>query len=136
MSVKGTGLLPLTASNLQQTLFILRSANMTLTTDQSFVKVFPGTKYVVYNVVGVRVSGAFGTACLGGVYDAASKGGNALVAATQTWASMTGANTCTEAILAAIANTTVETATPFLSLTTGNTGALAADIFISGVCVD
>jgi len=49
---------------------------------------------------------------------------------------MSGANTCQEAVLAAIANTTVETVTPILSLTTGNTGALTGDFFISGVCVD
>lgn len=133
--VKGTGL-SVAASNIQQTLFILRGADMTIATDQAFTKVFPGTKYVVYNVVGVRKTGAFGTACLGGIYDAASKGGNALVAATQTWAGMSGANTCQEAVLAAIANTTVETATPFLSLTTANTGALTGDLFISGICVD
>jgi len=65
MTVKGTGLLPLTASNIQQTLFILRSADMTITTDQTFTKVFPGTKYVVYNVVGVPQDRRFRHGLLG-----------------------------------------------------------------------
>jgi hypothetical protein len=132
--VKGTGSIPL--NQVQQMLFSLRSANMAITTDQPFSKLFGGSKYIITNVVSKWVSGAFGTACLGGIYDTASKGGNALVAATQTFAPLTGANTGQVATLATIATTTISTANPILSLTTGNTGALVADIFIFGVCVD
>lgn len=122
--------------NGQQSLFVLRNANMTLTTDQTFTKLFPGSKYIITGIFGKLVSGAFGVACLGGIYDTAAKGGNALIAATQTWATLTGVGTAQTGTLAAIALTIVSTATPILSLTTGNTGALVADIFIFGVCVD
>ena len=88
------------------------------------------------NVIAIRKSGAFGTACIGGIYSAATKGGDAIVAATQSWAALTGAGTAVAATIANLLQTKVETATPNLSLTTGNTGALTADFFILGVCVD
>lgn len=133
--MKGSGQ-QVAQTSIQQLLFVIRSANMTLTTDQAFVKQFGGSKYVITAVIGKLISGAFGTACLGGIYDQSGKAGNALVAATQTWATLTGANTGQVATLAAIATTAISTATPFLALTTGNTGALVADVFIFGVCVD
>lgn len=123
-------------TRIQQLLFVLRGADMTLTTDQAFTKVFGGSSYVIQSIIGKRVSGAFGTACLGGVYDSAAKGGNALVAATQSWLTLTGAGTGQTATLAAVALTVISTATPVFALTTGNTGALSVDLFIFGVCVD
>lgn len=120
----------------QQTLFVLRAADMTLTTDQAFTKLFSGTKYVITNLTAVQKSGAFGVACLGGIYTGAAKTGDALCAAAQSWGALTGASTAAVATLANLLQTKVETATPFLSLTTGNTGALSADVFISGVIVD
>lgn len=123
-------------TRIAQLLYVLRNADMTLTTDQTFTKQFGGSNYIVTGIYGKRISGAFGTACLGGIYDTAAKGGNALVAATQTWATLTGAGTAQTGTLAAIALTVISTATPILSLTTGNTGALVADIFIFGICVD
>lgn len=119
-----------------QFLFILRSADMTLTTDQAFTKQGNFTNYIVTGVVTKRVSGAYGTACLGGIYTAASKGGDALVAATQTYVNLSGANTSQVATMAAVALTKVQTATPFLALSTGNIGALTADIFVYGVILD
>lgn len=126
----------LSASNAQQLLFVLRGANMTLTTDQAFTKQFGGTTYQITSVSAVRKTGAFGVACVGGIYDTASKAGNALIAAAQVWSALTGANTIQTATLAAIAGSVASTATPFLSLTTGNTGALTADLFIWGVVLD
>lgn len=122
-------------ANTQQTLFVLRAADMTLTTDQAFVKQGTFTNYVVTGVIGVRKSGALGVACAGGIYSAATKGGDAILAAVQSWATLTGAATAT---LGSVANliSKVETATPILSLTTGNTGALTADLFVVGVVVD
>ena len=118
----------------QQLLFVKRAADMTVATDQSFTKVGSFTTYVPLNIVANRVSGAFGTACAGGIYSAAAKGGAAIVAAGQSWAALTGANTAVSATIAATAASF--TATPILSLTTGNTGALTADVFVFGVVVD
>lgn len=125
----------LAAALQQQTLFILRAADMTLTTDQAFTKQGAFTNYVVTGVTAIRKTGALGVACAGGIYTAATKGGDAILAAVQSWATLTGASTAT---LATVANliSKVESATPILSLTTGNTGTLTADIFVTGSVVD
>ena len=133
--VKAGGL-SIAPNNLQQLLFVKRGADMTLTTDQAFTKIFAGTTYQIQSVSAVRKTGAFGVACIGGIYDSAAKAGNALIAAAQVWSALTGANTVQSATLAAIAGTIASTATPILSLTTGNTGTLTADIFIWGVALD
>lgn len=129
-----------------QLLFVLASADMGVTTDQTFTKLMVGTNYVITGVIFRRTSGAFNTACAGGIYTAATKGGTALVAAGQSYANLTGANklvivnTVTNSANFATANTTdAQTATPILSLTTANTGGtgtLVASIGIFGYVVD
>lgn len=112
-------------------LFVLRAADMTLTTDQAFTKLFNGTLWPPSHIVGNRV---FGVTCAGGLYTAASKAGLAVVGAAQSWAGLTGALT---AVLATLALTGVQSsATLYLSLTTGNTGALGADLFVYGLILD
>lgn len=122
-------------SNTQQLLFILRSANFQSTADQAFTKVFSGTNYKVTEIAAVRKTGGGSVACAGGIYDAASKGGNALVGVAQSWVTL-AANVNVIATLAAVVSTALTTATPFLSLTTGSTAAVTADVFIWGYCVD
>lgn len=134
MAVRASG--SALGANSQQLLFVKRGADMTLTTDQAFIKQFIGTTYQITAVSAVRKTGTFSVACAGGIYDSAAKAGNALIAAVQVWSTLTGANTIQTATLAAIATTIVSTATPILSLTTGNTGALTADVFIWGVILD
>lgn len=119
-----------------QSLFILRNADMTVTTDQAFARLGSFSSFIVTNVIAVRRTGAFGVACLGGIYTGASKSGSALLAAAQSWSLMTGAGSAQTAALANLLQSVAATATPFLSLTTGNTGALTADLFISGIVVD
>lgn len=118
-----------------QVLFVLRAANMQSTADQQFTKLFAGTNYWVTRVLAVRKTGGASVACLGGIYDAASKGGNALVAAAQSWVTL-AAGVNVPATIAAVAGTALTTATPYLSLSTGSTAACTADIFIMGYCVD
>lgn len=117
----------------EQVVAYIKNADMTLTTDQAFTKVGGTFRYSVTRVMAITRSGAFGIACAGGIYTAATKGGTALVAAGQSWATLTGANANAVATINA---TTTTAATPFLSLTTGNTGALFADIVIWGVPAD
>lgn len=127
-------------------LFVLASADLGVTTDQTFTKLCVGTNYVISGVIFRRTSGAFNTACAGGIYTAAAKGGTALVAAAQSYANLTGANklvkvdTVTNSANFAAANTTdAQTATPILSLTTANTGGtgtLVATVGIYGYVVD
>lgn len=120
----------------EKPLFILRSADMQLTTDQAFTKQGAFTNYVIQRVVAVRKTGGTSVACLGGIYTAASKGGSALIAAAQSWVSLTGAGKILAATLAALLGTDFQTATPILSLSTGSTAAATADIFIYGDIVD
>ncbi len=62
MALRAVGVL-LPPSQSGQTLFVLRGANMTLTTDQAFTKLFIGTNYMVTNVFAVLKTGSFGVAC-------------------------------------------------------------------------
>lgn len=133
-----TGMSGMSATDQQrvgsQLLWVIRSADLTLTTDQSLTKVFTGTNWAPTAIYGVRKTGAFGVAALGGLYTAASKGGNAIVAASQSWAALTGANT---SVLATLALTGIQTSSVlYLSLTTGNTGALTSNVLVFGYCLD
>ncbi len=123
------------AAKQAQQLFVIRSANMQLTTDQALTKMFVGTKYRVTDVIAVRKTGAASVVCAGGIYDAASKGGNALVATAQSWV-LLAANVNVVPTLAAVAATTVLNPALYLSLTTGSTAACTADIFVYGYVVD
>lgn len=134
MSITGSNQLNLT--NGPRMLFRLSAADMAIDTDQSFVKNGNFTTYVISEVVVQRVSGALGVACLGGIYTAASKGGVALIAAAQSYAALTGANTIVKDTLAAVLATGSYTATPILSLSTANTGALVADHQVFGYVLD
>lgn len=92
------------------------------------------TLWIPTMILARRVSGAYNTACLGGVYTAATKGGNAIVAAAQTWAGLTGAGKIQVDTLAAVVSTDVQTSTTlFLSLSTANGAALTADVYIFGI---
>lgn len=122
-------------NNPQQLLFVLRDADMQLTTDQPFTKMASVTNYMVTRVVAVRKTGAASVVCSGGLYTAAAKGGVALVAATQSWLAL-AAGKIVDAVLAAVVGTDFQTATPILSLTTGSTAACTADLFIYGVSLD
>lgn len=120
-------------TNMSQHLFILRSADFQSVADQVFVKQFLGTNYVVTNIVAVRKTGGSTVTNLGGVYPAASKGGTPIVAATQSWLGLSASGKTTTAV---ITNFDVQTTTPYLSLSTGSTGAVTADVFIHGYIVD
>lgn len=126
---------PMPAANVTQTLFVLRAANLQLTTDQAFSKLGAFTNYIVTNVVAVCKTGGATVVCAGGVYTGAAKSGDQIVAVAQSWVGLTGAAI---GVLAGAANLLAkqESATPLLSLTTGSTAAATADFFVQGVVVD
>ncbi len=112
----------------------LASANMNTTADQAITIALPTgtTKYVVKDVIVANASTSL-TLAVGGIYTAASKGGNALVANTQVYSGVTGSTKLVSATLAAVAGTDIVTATTlYLSLTTGQGGAATADVYIFG----
>lgn len=112
-------------------LFAVSAADFTLTTDQALSRLFSGTSYAVTGVIARRRSGAASVVCAGGVYDAVSKGGNAIVSAAQSWVTL-ASGIMVSATLAALTGTNVLSGTPFLSLTTGSTGACTADLLVFG----
>lgn len=120
---------------LAQLLFVKRSADMQSTSDQQFSKIFAGTNYRITDIIAVRKTGGASVVCAGGIYDAASKGGNALVATAQSWVAL-AANVNVVPTLAAVISTALLSATPYISLTTGSTAACTADLFIFGYCID
>lgn len=123
-------------SGLGQILFVGRALNFQLTSDQALAKTFGGTKYRILDICAAWKSGGASVVCAGGVYDAAAKGGNALVAAAQSWVTL-ASGIMVSATLAAIASTTLGSAsTLFLSLTTGSTAACTADVFVYGYALD
>lgn len=121
---------------IQAPLFKVTSADFQLTADQAFIKQGTFTKYVITKILAIRKTGGATVACLGGIYNAAAKGGDPLVAAAQSWLGLSGAGKITDATLLAILGTDVQTATPILALSTGSSTALTADVFIFGVVVD
>lgn len=124
-------------SSLQQLLFVGRGLDFQSTADQALAKQFSGTNFIITKVVAVRKTGGATVAAAGGIYTAAAKGGSALVAATQSWINLSGAGKIVDATLAALLGTDVQSASPlYLSLTTGSTGAVTADVFIFGIVVD
>jgi len=135
MSLHGSGIPGALGSNTAQGGPIARilGADMTLTTDQALTMLVVPAKYVIRRIVAERASGAYGTACLGGIYTAASKGGSAIVAATQSYVLLSGANTAVDMTLAALAAATIITSAQlYLALSTGNTGAFTANIYVWG----
>lgn len=125
------------AGYLDQLLFKISAADMAVTTDQAMTKIFSGTKWTATRIFALRASGAYNTACLGGVYTAATKGGSAIVAATQTYAGLTGAAKMVDLTLAALLGTDVQSAAViYVALTTANSAALTADFYVYGVVLD
>lgn len=104
---------------------------MQLTSDQPLTKVYDGTSYLVTDIIARQRSGACSVLCAGGIYDGAGKTGNAIVSAVQSWVALAG-GVIVYGALAGLVQTTLLTATPILSLTTGSTAACIADIFIFG----
>src|ERR1700757_5271036 len=123
-------------AGLGQVLFVGRGLNFQSTADQALTKAFIGTKFRVTDICAAWKSGGASVACAGGVYDATAKGGNALVAAAQSWVTLASGVIVT-ATLAAISLTTLESVgTLYLSLTTGSTAACTADVFVFGYALD
>jgi hypothetical protein len=129
--------MPVSASGLavsaaMQLLFKLNAANLQLTTDQPFTKLFGGTNYMPIAIIARQRSGAASVACVGGIYDGAAKSGNIVAAAATNWVTLAAA----APVVVPVANllqTALLSATPILSLTTGSTAACTADFYIFGV---
>ncbi len=125
-------MVPTQLPGVQQVLFRLIGANMNVTTDQAFVPYLwtPGASFLIERIRVVNASVSLSTAA-GGIYTAASKGGNAIVASGQAYSTLTGATIGLDLTVAAVGNG-LQTATPILSLTTGQGAAATADFYVYG----
>lgn len=112
----------------------LIGANMNATTDQPFVMSMGGTgKFRVTKITANNASTSLTTA-VGGVYSAASKGGDAIVANSQVFSALTGATLAVDLTIATTPGKTLYAGTiiPTLSLTTAQGGAATADLYLYG----
>ena len=130
MSLRAVG--PVVGANAtEQLLFKLSGANMQLTSDQAFTRVYGGANHFITFIVARQRTGGASVTCAGGIYDGAGKTGNIIVAAAQSWVTLAAA-VIVQGTLAALNATTLLTNTPILALTTGSTAACTADLFIYG----
>jgi hypothetical protein len=105
---------------------------MNSTSDQSFLPFGGGAppSYVITHIRAVNASISL-TLAVGGIYTAASKGGNALVAAGQVYSALTGSTIGLDLTLAAV-GAGLQSAIPILSLTTAQGATATADLYIFG----
>lgn len=93
------------------------------------------SKYIVRRIVVTNASTSLTTA-VGGIYTAASKGGTAIVAASQVYTALTASTLFLDLTLSATGNasTTVKSSIPnlYLSLTTKQGAAATADVYVYG----
>jgi hypothetical protein len=116
-------------------LFVGRNLNFQSTADQALTRLIPTGSYRITDIFAVRRTGAASVTCAGGIYDAASKGGNAVVGVAQSWVTL-ASGVIVVPTLAALVGTTILTSNLFLSLTTGSTAAVTADVFVFGYVID
>ena len=112
-------------------LFKLIGANMNVTTDQAFLKNGDFGEYFIDEIRCENASTDL-TAADGGIYDAASKGGNAVVAATQVYTTLTTAALGLTLTLAAAGKQLLSEKNLYLSLTGTQGGAATADFYVFG----
>jgi hypothetical protein len=113
----------------------LIAANMNVTTDQQITMFSNPSKFVLRRIVVTNASTSLSTAA-GGIYTAVSKGGTAVVAASQAYSTLTTSALFLDLTLntAGNANITVKSSVPnlYLSLTTAQGGAATADVYVYG----
>jgi hypothetical protein len=106
----------------------LLSANMNTTADQA-ITINTSTPVRITKIVVTNGSTSL-TLAAGGFYTAASKGGNAIVAAAQVYSGITGSGI---SVLPTIAKEYVSVSTIYFALTVAQGLAATSDIYVFGV---
>lgn len=120
--------MPFVVGELGVLLGVLKGANMNTTADQAIAMI--QGNWIPRRFVFTNASLSLSLAA-GGVYDAASKGGNAIVSAAQIYTSLNSAVRFIDATIA-ITNRIFSTQTIYLSLTTGQGSTATADLYVYG----
>jgi len=123
------GFYPLTVAT--QPIAQLLGANMNATTDQALTMLLPASMVFVPRRIVVTNASTSLTTAAGGVYDAASKGGNAIVASSQAYSALTTAGAAIYLTIAAFRREAAATKL-YLSLTTAQGAAATADVYVYG----
>jgi hypothetical protein len=112
----------------------LLAANMNIVTDQAIALYVPATAPFRVTKVTAKNASLSLTTAVGGLYTAASKGGTAVVAATQAYSSLgTSAQALDLTIAATPGNTVLAGGTPlYLSLSTAQGASASADFYVFG----
>ena len=112
----------------------LLGANMNSTGDQAIELFVPANSYFRVTKISVKNASTSLTTAVGGVYTAASKGGDAVVANTQVYSGLTGGTLAVDLTIATTpGKTEYATSTPlYLALTTPQGAAATADVFVYG----
>lgn len=111
----------------------LLAADMATTGDKAFTFLITPTLWVPRRIISRRASGAYGVACLGGIWTGASATGSNVVLATQSFLGLAGANDAIDLAMIALATVKPLTAASlYLNVATANTGALTADFYVYG----
>jgi hypothetical protein len=106
--------------------------NMNSTADQPLTLSLASSQYYFLRGIIARNASISLTTAVGGIYTAASKGGSAVVAATQAYSGLTGP-TLSVALTLAAAGQVLLSATPlYLSLTTPQGAAATMDLLVLG----
>lgn len=117
-------------------LYRLNGANFNTTADQLMTNLMPAgyTRFRLQAIVAYWVSGASLTTAAGGIYTGAGKTGTAVVANTQTFASMTGngTNKAMTVTVAGAENIGTNNQPFYFSLTTAQGAAATGDVVVYG----
>jgi hypothetical protein len=117
---------------LYRVLFTLKTANMNSTSDQFFASDGNVTKYIVTFIYCTNASISLTTAA-GGLWTAASQGGNNLVGAGQAYSQLTTSTGLLALTLATGATQNLQVAQPILHLATPQGATATADFYCVGV---
>lgn len=122
-----------TVTGAERVLCSVRAANMNVTTDQLCTIPAAVTAWAPLGLIVTNCS-ATPTLSVGGFYSAASKGGTAMVAATQAYSTLTSSSlVLLPALAATIATTRYTISSTYFSLTTAAGTASTCDIYLTGV---
>lgn len=119
------------ALGIEQLLFSLIDADMNVITDQAFVPAWDFDEYLITEIRCSNPSLSL-TAADGGIYQAAAKAGDPIVAAAQVYTTLTATGMGMSLTLTAEGRGRLNT-TPFLSLTGAQGAAATADFYILGI---
>lgn len=131
-TLRSSGLLALPAG-MQRVIGTLRSANLAVTTDQSFSIATGISKYAITAIWATNGS-TTPVLAAGGLYTASSKGGTNLVGVGQVYTALVSSSIILPlTLVAGIVTTSLTAQTLYFSLTTANALAATCDIYVLGV---